>query len=147
MSISKKMATRSLTVQLPDQIYHRLERVARETNQHLESVVLTTIAGNLPPSLEDVPQVLRVNLRTLQALDDDALWTIAQEKLPARQQARLKTLLARNSAGTLTRTESEELARLGEKAERLTLRKAHAYSILRWRGFPLPSPENLPPST
>jgi hypothetical protein len=128
-----------LTLQLPAQVYRRLERVAQETNQPVESVVLTSITGNLPPALDDVPADLREDLRALQTLDDDALWAIARGKLPPSQQARLEALLARNSASVLTEAEQEELARLGEKTDQLTLRKAHAYALLRWRGFPLPS--------
>jgi hypothetical protein len=135
----EKMATRDLTVQLPTPIYQRLERVAQETNQPVEAVVLTSIAGNLPPSLDDVPTDLRQDLQVLQTLGDDALWAIARGKLPAAQQTRLEALLARNSAGLLTKAEQEELARLGEETDQLTLRKAHAYALLRWRGFPLPS--------
>jgi len=101
--------------------------------------VLTSIAGNLPPSLDDVPADLRKDLLILQTLDDDALWAVARGKLPPAQQARLEVLLARNSVGLLTEAEQEELTRLGEETDRLNLRKAHAYALLRWRGFPLPS--------
>jgi hypothetical protein len=135
----EKMTTHDLTVQLPTQIYQRLERVAQEINQPLESIVLASITGNLPPSLDDVPTDLRQELHTLQNLDDDALWTIARSKLSPEQQIRLETLLAQNSSGVLTKAEREELTQLGEKTDRLTLRKAHAYALLRWRGFPLPS--------
>jgi len=133
------MATRELTVQLPDQIYRRLEHVAQEINQPVATIVLTSIMGNLPPSLDDVPADLREHLRTLQALDDDALWAVARSKLAPTQQARLEALLARNSVGVLAEAEREELTRLGEETDRLTLRKAQAYALLRWRGFPLPS--------
>lgn len=133
------MTIRELTVQLPDQVYQYLEHIAQEINQPVETVVLTSITGNLPPLLDDVPTDLREDLRTLQILDDDALWAVARSKLAPAQQARLEVLLARNSAGVLIRAEKEELAQLGEETDRLTLRKAQAYAILRWRGFPLPS--------
>jgi len=112
--------------------------MAQVVNQPVETIVLTSITGNLPPSLNDVPANLRNDLLILQALDDDTLWAVARGKLPPAQQMRLEALLARNSAGLLTEAEQEELARLGEETDRLTLRKAHAYALLRWRGFPLP---------
>lgn len=132
------MATRELTVQLSAHIYRRLEHVAQELDQPVETIALTSITGNLPPSLDDVPADLRESLRVLQTLDGEALWAVARSKLFPAKQARLKTLLARNSAGVLTRAEREELARLGEETDRLNLRKAQAYALLRWQGFPLP---------
>jgi hypothetical protein len=99
--------------------------------------------GNLPPSLDDVPVDLREELRALQTLDDDALWAVARSKLDSAQKARLETLLARNSADALTEAEQEELARLGDETDQLNLLKAQAYALLRWRGFPLPSLDDL----
>jgi hypothetical protein len=135
--MAQKMATRELIVQLPDQIYRRLEHMAQEIHQPLETVVLTSITGNLPPSLDDVPVDLRDDLGALQTMDDDALWAVARSKFTPAQQTRLEALLARNSAGLLTGTEREELRWLGEESDRLNLRKAQAYALLRWRGFPL----------
>jgi len=131
------MAIRELTVQLSAHVYRRLEHVAQEFNQPVEAVALTSITGNLPPSLDDVPADLREDLRVLQTLGDEALWAIARGKLAPAKQARLETLLARNSAGVLTEAEREDLARLGEETDRLNLHKAQAYALLRWRGFPL----------
>ena len=141
------MATRELIVQLPEQIYRRLEHVAQEIDQPVETVAIASITGNLPPSVDDMPAELREDLRTLQTLDDDALWAVARSKLDPAQQAQLEALLTRNSAGTLTEVEREKLTRLGEKTDQLTLRKAQAYALLRWRGFPLPSLNHRPQQT
>ncbi len=137
--MAQKMTIHELTVQLSGLIYRRLEHIAQETNQPVETIALTSIAGNLPPSLDDVPVDLRKELRALQTLDDDALWAVARSKLDSVQQARLETLLARNSADMLTKAEQEELAHLGDETDQMNLRKAQAYALLRWRGFPLPS--------
>ena len=141
------MATRELIVQLPEQIYRRLEHVAQEIDQPVETVAIASITGNLPPSVDDMPAELREDLRTLQTLDDDALWAVARSKLDPAQQAQLEALLTRNSAGTLTEVEREKLTCLGEKTDQLTLRKAQAYALLRWRGFPLPSLNHRPQQT
>jgi hypothetical protein len=137
------MVTHELVVQIPDQIYRRLEHMAQEIDQPVETIVLTSITGNLPPSLDDVPADLCEDLRALQMLDDGALWAVARSRLSPAKQARLETLLARNSAGALTEAEREELTRLGEETDRLNLRKAQAYALLRWRGFPLPPLDDL----
>jgi hypothetical protein len=116
--------------------------MAQETKQPLETVLLTSITGNLPPSLDDVPVDLRDSLRALQSLDDDDLWAVARGRLESQQQERLETLLAHSSAGTLTDAETEELDRSGEETDRLNPRKARAFALLRWRGFPLPPIDN-----
>jgi len=108
----QKMTTHELTVQLSGPVYRRLEHIAQETNQSVQAIALTLIAGNLPPSLGDVPADLREELRALQTLDDDALWAAARSKLGPTQQTRLELLLARNSADVLTKAEQEELAHL-----------------------------------
>ena len=53
-------------------------------------------------------------------------------------------LLEKNSAGTLSAVEQEELATLRLAADRLMLRKAYAWAVLRWRGQPVPELDDLP---
>ena len=56
-------------------------------------------------------------------------------KPPARGRKRLhRRLLDKNAAGTITACEREKLAFLGEEARQLTLKKAHPYLLLKWRG-------------
>jgi hypothetical protein len=48
------MPNQTIPIQLPDAIYQRLHQVAHTTNHSIEEVVLQTIRGNLPPSLDDL---------------------------------------------------------------------------------------------
>ena len=48
-------------------------------------------------------------------------------------------LLDKNSENTLTSNETQMLHKLGEEARRLTLKKAHAYMLLKWRGHAVPT--------
>jgi hypothetical protein len=52
-------------------------------------------------------------------------------------------LLYKNGQEIITAREKEKLHALGEEARRLTLKKAHAYMLLKWRGHAIPSPEEL----
>jgi hypothetical protein len=52
-------------------------------------------------------------------------------------------LLSKNSQGTITAHEQETLHTLGEQARLLTLKAAHAFMLLKWRGHRVPSPEEL----
>lgn len=131
--------TRPVTIDLPDPIYRQLQQTARKTKRRLEDVLLQTIAGNLPPGTEDAPAAMQADLQALQWIDDNALWAVARSQISLEQQARQEYLLAQNQRGVLSPEERAELDRLGDMVDRLTLKKAYAYALLRWRGFPLPT--------
>ncbi len=135
--------TMPVTVNLPDVTYHQLQRVAQMTKRRLEDVLLQTIEGNMPPVADDAPLDIQAELQTLQWLDSKALWVVARGKLAPQEQARQEYLLRRNQRGTITPEEVDEMNRLGEKADKLTVKKAYAYALLRWRGFPLPPLETM----
>src|SRR5438105_11865061 len=103
------MTTPTITLRLPEEIHHRLERVAQSTHQPLEAVVFQTIQGNLPPSVEDGPPDMRDELSALQDATDEALWAISKEPLPKEQWRRHQKLLGKNSSRGLKEPEREEL--------------------------------------
>ena len=132
-----------VTINLPNTIYRQLQQAAQMTNRRLEDVLLQTISGNIPPSIEEVPANIQAELQSLQWLDIDDLWTVARSQLPPAQQERQTFLLQQNQRGVITASEREEMERIGDLADRLTLKKAYAYALLRWKGFPLPSLEAM----
>lgn len=91
----------------------------------------------------DLPSPLHEELEALENLDDRALWKVAQSRLPPAHQRLYSRLLQKNSQGTIMVPEKKKLHTLGEEARRLTLKKAHAYMLLKWRGHYIPSPEEL----
>ena len=131
------MPTPTITLQLPEAIHRRLERVAQATNQALEEVVFQTIQGNLPPSVDDAPSDMQTDLGALQEASDEALWAIAKEPLPKEQWRRHQQLLRKNSTRSLTLTEREELGQLRNLTDRLVLRRSFALALLKWRGHTL----------
>jgi hypothetical protein len=86
---------------------------------------------------------LHEELEALEQLDNDALWQVAQSRLSPALQRQYSRLLTKNSQGTITAREQETLRTLGEQARLLTLKTAHAYLLLKWRGHRVPSPEEL----
>lgn len=132
-----------VTIDLPNTVYRKLQQTARMTNLRLEDVLLQTISGNIPPSIEEAPADIQVELEPLQWLDNENLWEIARSHLSLTQQERQVYLLRQNQRGVITATEKDEMERLGDLVDRLTLKKAYAYALLRWRGFPLPSLETV----
>jgi hypothetical protein len=131
-----------LTLELPDDIYERVQRTAKGMKQPMEQA-LATIVRAATPSLEKVPLEYRAELEALEDIGDDLLWQAAEECLTPAKQRRMETLLDKNEQGDLTKRERLALTGLRSEADRLTLRRAYASLLLRYRGHPIP---NLPDS-
>lgn len=135
--------TMPVTVHLPDTLYRQFQKAAQGTKRRVEDLLLQTIAGNVPPTVDQAPLEVRSELEALQTLDTDSLWIIARSRIAPVQQTRHERLLYLNQCGTITPAEREELSRLVIAADKLTVKKAYAYALLRWRGFPLPTLEAM----
>jgi hypothetical protein len=133
------MATQTITLRLPDDVYRRMLQMANVTKRPLEDVVYQSIQGNLPPSLDDILPEWQKELSHLQAMEDEALWVIAKESVPAKQWKRHKTLLFKNQTGQLSELERGELDQLRQAADAFVLRRSYALALLKWRGYTLPA--------
>ncbi len=129
----------TVTLQLPEAIYERIKRTAEAANCLLEDVLLKTIESALPPSVEDLPLEYQREFMEMESLSDEELWKVAESKMSSARQRWYSRLLRKNQAGTLKDIEKQQLADLGAEARKLTLRKAHAYAVLKWRGHRIPT--------
>lgn len=127
-----------VTLDLPETVYERLKRTAEALGCPLEEVVLQALELSLPPLGEELPPELREEAARMVRLDEPALRQIARSTLPPGQQRTLSRLLRKQQAGTLSEAEQKRLEALVQEADRLMLRKALAYALLKWRGHPLP---------
>ncbi|MCB9108830.1 MAG: hypothetical protein H6633_31985 [Anaerolineales bacterium] len=128
-----------LTVELPESIFRHLKQIAEQTHQPLETLAVQSITGNLPPSVDNAPPEIQADLLAMQQLAIDDLRQIAQSQLPPAQQQRYLDLLEKRQVASLPPAESQELSDLRLAADQLTLRKAYAWNLLRWRGQRLPA--------
>lgn len=133
----------TITLQLPGETLQRYRRGATIARKSLEEFLMERLVEAVPPLADDLPSPLHEELEVLESLDDKALWKVAQSQLPPAHQRLYSRLLHKNSQGTTTAREKEKLHALGEEARRLTLKKAHAYMLLKWRGHHILSPEEL----
>jgi len=122
-----------LLVNVPDEIYHRLQQMAEASAQSVEAVLVSQLTASLP--LDDLPPDEAAELAALRHLSDDALWTIAREQLPEAIQTRLSELITHNTRGELSATEREELEALAHRSDRLMMRKAEGAALLTQRGY------------
>ena len=135
---------RTLTLDLPEPIFRRLQEMASATALPLERVARQSIEGNLPPSVANAPREMQLDLLALQSLSIEELRQIALSQVPAKQQRRHEILLEANSLDIITPAEKGELARLRQEADKMMLRKAYAWALLRWHGAPVRSLDDLP---
>ena len=113
------MSDKKVTIRLPDSLYQRLNDVAQASGWPLEEVVLQSVRSGMPPSLTKVPDKFHSQLLALNKLDDQSLWEAGQG-------------------------EWEDAGVSGaEKANLELLRRAYAYALLKWRGHPLPDPNDF----
>ena len=137
------MTVQNVTVSLPEDVYLRLEQVARGTKQSLADVLLYAVKAGSPPSWEDVPAEFQADLAALDRLNDEALWQIARSQQSEGNMVRYQALLDKNANESMTESERLELTQLRVEADRFMLRKAHAAALLRWRGHQLPPAEKI----
>jgi hypothetical protein len=138
------MATQPITIELPEPVMRQLMRIAAATHQPIEALVTQSVLSNLPPSTDNAPAELQGELLAMQVLSTEDLYVIAQAQVEDEVRDRQAELLERNEDGQLTSEERQELTQLRQSADHLMLRKAYAWSLIRWRGHKLPALNDLP---
>lgn len=138
------MVMQRVEIELPESVYRQLMRVAEETAQPVAILAAQSVMSNLPPSAADASPELRGELLRMQTLGTSELLKVAQSQMTIASHERQAELLEKNQDDLLTDTERQELAALRTESDRLMLQKAYAWSVLRWRGQPVPSLEELP---
>jgi len=135
--------TVTLTLELPEEIYEHLKRAAEDLGQPLETVLMQAVQAGLPPSVEDLPPEDREEFAAMARLSDEELREIARSSLPASKQRQLSRLLHKEQESNLTEEERRKLEALHQEVDRITLRKAHAYALLKWRNRRVPTVAEL----
>lgn len=136
------MSAHPMVLDLPEDIYERVERAARGLRRPLNDALLWIVRAGLP-SLSRVPLEFRADLEALEGAGDAELWRVFQAQAPELEQRRLSDLLAGERAGGLSEAEGRELGRLHAEADRRMLRKSYAAVLLKWRGHDVPKPEGF----
>ncbi len=128
----------TITLTLPDSFFQPIQRTAQATNQPIEELLLHALQASLPP-LEGLPDDVIENLTALETQDDQSLWRVMGETVPAKLQRELSELLERQQSASLTAAEREKLTALQRQADLVMLRKARAAVLLRFRGKRIPT--------
>jgi cytidylate kinase len=115
--------TTQLTINLPDEIYHRVQQLAARSNRDVSDILADTIQWFLP----------LLNLQSqfqdpISILPDEQVLTLTELQMEAEQDQKLSDLLDRQQAGVLTEIEQLELQALMQVYQVGLLRKATALS-------------------
>ena len=137
------MSVRTVTLQLPEGLYLRLQQAAQATRQSLNDVFLHVVQVGSPPGWDDVPAEFQADVAALDRLDNAALWGIVRHKQANTDMPKYQELLDKNTNGTISEAEQQQLHTLRHEADRFMLRKAHAAALLRWRGHQIPPSDTL----
>jgi hypothetical protein len=141
--LEQVMTNQAITIALPEPIVRQLTRMAEATQQSIETLITQSILSNLPPSAENAPSDLQTELLQMQTFEIEKLLEIAQAETEPSQYLRHEALLAKKQTENLTAVEQQDLAMLRQTADQLMVRKAYAWSVLRWRGYRLPALHDL----
>ena len=137
------MTARTVTMQLPENLYLRLQQTAQATKQSFDAILLRALQVGSPPAWESAPAEFQADLAALDRLDDAALWRIARARATSVQMDRYQVLLDKNANETLSLEEQAELTQLRMEFDRQMLQKVHAAALLQWRGHQVPPADKL----
>ena len=125
----------TVTLQIPDGIYRRLEVQAKARSQSLEEILVHALNVGSPPDVNDVPTELKADLADLDTMSDDELLILMQDKKPIADFDRYDEFLDLKADRLLMTTETQELEQLRKESDLFMLRKAQAAVLLKWRGY------------
>jgi hypothetical protein len=132
------MARQAITVELPEDVYERVQRTARGMQQPVEQALVRLVTAAMP-SLEHVPPAYHGELEAMEALSDAELWREVESQIPVAQQRQLTRLQRKHQRGMMTERERQTLARLRMELDRVLLRRSYTYLLLKCRGHRIPT--------
>lgn len=122
--------TLPIQLNLPADLYARIQEVAARTEQPVEAVLVDSLA-----LLFSMPPVNWEHLEaTLETLSDAELWALVYRRVAWTAAERLRDLTARGRQTRLSGEEQDELTALIDEADRMMLLRSRALVILQQRG-------------
>ncbi|MCZ6680312.1 MAG: hypothetical protein O7E52_24035, partial [Candidatus Poribacteria bacterium] len=137
------MSDQTVTLELPKTLWEWAQRTATVTRRSVENVLVDSLAATIPPPLDDVPEIFREELALLETKNDEDLWAITRLCISPKHIRQYDGLLEKNRIGTLTAQEQRKLEQMRKDAERIMLMRARAFVLLQWRGYRLPTVDEL----
>jgi plasmid stability protein len=102
------MAVQTVTVHLPDTLYHQVKQRADQMHRSVEDELVAVVAEALP-TLDDLPTDIAEAMTQLIFLTDKELWQAASATVAASEHKRMQALLLKRQREGLTPHEEQEL--------------------------------------
>lgn len=138
------MAGRSVTLELPEALYDRLQRRAVAARRSLGDEVVLVLATAAPGDDERLPAELEDELARVEAPADASLWRLAQERLPARTAKRMQALQFKRQLEGLSGDERRLEVALAAEYDRHMVVRSKALLLLKQRGHDIGEPVSPP---
>jgi hypothetical protein len=94
-------AARTITLDIPEALYERVQQAATTLQRRVEEVLLEVVATALPP-LGDLPRDVADDIASLAFLNDAALFQVARSPLSPALHAQITVLLEQKGRGELS---------------------------------------------
>lgn len=127
------MSLKSVTLEIPDDLYEQVQQVAEASDRSPEAVLLESIdvLFRQPAATVSIDRLLN----ELPHYADAQLWAVVNRQLPWPQALRLRELSGRGKQGALAETEQTELNSLIDQVDRYMLLRSEALVLLQQRGY------------
>jgi predicted transcriptional regulator len=130
------MATRQVTLDVPDMLYERLRRMAEAAHRTVEDELLRVVTTAVL-SVDELSPDLAEAISQLAVLDDAGLLGAARAAMPGDAAVELEQLHHKRQREGLTEAEEQSAATLTRLYERFMLVRAEATALLAERGHDL----------
>jgi hypothetical protein len=118
-----------ITINLPERVFANLSVIAGKSRRRIDEVIIEKIENAFALEAEDLAKQIAL-------CSDQEVLKIAEMRIPAKQDARLSTLLQKQGEKPLTANEQKELWKLMEASRLTTLKKAFALRESKRRSLP-----------
>ncbi len=123
-------ASRPIELNIPTDLYERIQEAAARSDRPVESVLVESLAllfGTPPVDWDHLSAAL-------ETLPDAQLWALAYRRVTWIAGGRLRELTARGKQAPLSDEEQAELAMLLDEADRMMLLRSQALLVLQQCG-------------
>src|SRR5215211_5281751 len=118
------MPGRSILVELPDDLYERLQRRALEARRSLGDEVIDVLRTSDPDARDALPEEIKREVARLETLDDAGLWKMARRSASPRTARRLESLNSKGQRQRLNQAERRVASQLADELDRRMLLRA-----------------------
>jgi len=127
------MAQQTLILNIPDDLYHRLQQRAEFSRRTMEDELLDLLTTAMVD--DEIPADIQEAVAALASLDDAVLWQTARDShLTPEQAEEVEELHFKRQREGLTNSEQQRLTWLMHQYDKALLVRSHALGLLKERG-------------